>query len=48
MKANSLSPKGLSMVQAQSISNLCNQAAATIEAQLSNINNFFLNNLVVT
>lgn len=39
MKATSLSSKGLSLSQAQSISNLCNQAAATIEAQLSNINN---------
>lgn len=39
MKANSLSQKGLSLSQAQSISNLCNQAASTIEAQLSNINN---------
>lgn len=39
MKAHSLSSKGLSLSQAQSISNLCNQAAASIEAQLSNINN---------
>lgn len=39
MNKNSLSPKGLSMSQAQSISNLCNQAAATIAAQLEGINN---------
>lgn len=39
MNKNSLSSKGLSMSQAQSISNLCNQAASTITAQLEGINN---------
>ena len=36
---NSLSSKGLSMSQAQSISNLCNQRAKDITAQLADINN---------
>lgn len=36
---NSLSAKGLSMSQAQSISNLCNQRAKEISTQLNNINN---------
>jgi hypothetical protein len=39
MKSNSLSQSGLSLSQAQSISNLCNQRAADIEMQLLNINN---------
>ena len=37
---NSLSAKGLSMSQAQSISNLCNQRSKDITAKLSDINNF--------
>ena len=36
---NSLASKGLSMSQAQSISNLCNQRAREIATQLDNINN---------
>ena len=36
---NSLSAKGLSMSQAQSISNLCNQRAKEISTKLDNINN---------
>jgi hypothetical protein len=36
---NSLASKGLSMSQAQSISNLCNQRAKEISTQLDNINN---------
>lgn len=36
---NSLSTKGLSMSQAQSISNLCNQRSKDITAQLAGINN---------
>lgn len=36
---NSLSSKGLSMSQAQSISNLCNQLSKEISAKLDNINN---------
>jgi hypothetical protein len=36
---NSLSQKGLSMSQAQSISNLCNQRSKDIKAQLADINN---------
>jgi hypothetical protein len=36
---NSLSSKGLSMSQAQSVSNLCNQRAKDITAQLADINN---------
>jgi hypothetical protein len=39
MKNHSLSTKGLSMSQAQSVSNLCNQASRDIESKLSNINN---------
>ena len=41
MKKNNLTPKnGLSLSQAQSISNLCNQRATEIESKLSNLNNF--------
>jgi len=41
MKQNSLVPnKGLSLSQAQSISNLCNQRAIEIAAQLHVVNNF--------
>jgi len=41
MKKNSLVPnKGLSLSQAQSISNLCNQRASEIAAQLLVVNNF--------
>jgi hypothetical protein len=36
---NSLSTKGLSMSQAQSISNLCNQRSKDITAKLADINN---------
>ena len=36
---NSLASKGLSMSQAQSISNLCNQRAKEISTKLDNINN---------
>ena len=36
---NSLASKGLSMSQAQSISNLCNQRAQEISSRLDNINN---------
>jgi hypothetical protein len=39
MKKHSLSPKGLSLSQAQSISNLCNQRSRDIGAALSGINN---------
>lgn len=39
MKNHSLSTKGLSLSQAQSISNLCNQACRDIDFKLSNINN---------
>jgi hypothetical protein len=39
MKKNSLSSKGLSMSQAQSISNLCNQEATMIAGKLANCNN---------
>ncbi len=39
MKQTHLSTKGLSMSQAQSISNLCNQRAREIDAILSNLNN---------
>lgn len=39
MKKHSLSTKGLSLSQAQSISNLCNQASRNIEAKISVINN---------
>jgi hypothetical protein len=41
MKKNSLTPnKGLSLSQAQSISNLCNQRANEIEAKLRGVNNY--------
>jgi len=41
MKKNSLTPnKGLSLSQAQSISNLCNQRAREIEANLTGVNNY--------
>jgi len=41
MKKNSLTPnKGLSLSQAQSVSNLCNQRATEIAAQLTVVNNF--------
>ena len=41
MKKNNLvSNKGLSLSQAQSISNLCNQAALAIGEKLTNVNNF--------
>ena len=41
MKKNSLTPnKGLSISQAQSISNLCNQSAGEIGAQLMVVNNY--------
>jgi len=41
MKKNSLTPnKGLSLSQAQSISNLCNQRAREINAQLIGVNNY--------
>ena len=39
MKNHSLSTNGLSLSQAQSISNLCNQAARDINSKLNNINN---------
>jgi hypothetical protein len=39
MKKHSLSTKGLSLSQAQSISNLCHQACRDIDAKLVNINN---------
>jgi len=40
MKNHSLSTKGLSLSQAQSISNLCNQRATEIGYKLSNVNNY--------
>ena len=40
MKKHSLSNKGLSLSQAQSISNLCNQRAKEIDAKLEGINNY--------
>ena len=41
MKKNSLTPnKGLSLSQAQSISNLCNQSAVEIKAKLHGVNNY--------
>lgn len=40
MRKNNLSKKGLSLSQAQSISNLCNQRALFIDSQLSSVNNF--------
>jgi hypothetical protein len=39
MTNHSLSAKGLSLSQAQSVSNLCNQASRDIEFKLANINN---------
>lgn len=39
MKKNSLSAKGLSLSQAQSISNLCFQEARDIQSKIENINN---------
>ena len=39
MRTNSLSNKGLSLSQAQSISNLCNQEARDIQSKIDNINN---------
>jgi len=39
MKKHSLSPKGLSLSQAQSISNLCNQRCRDIQFKLEGINN---------
>jgi hypothetical protein len=39
MKRNSLASKGLSMSQAQSVSNLCNQRSKDITASLADINN---------
>ena len=40
MKKHSLAAKGLSMTQAQSISNLCNQLCQEIDAKIKIINNF--------
>lgn len=40
MGKNSLSSKGLSLSQAQSISNLCNQRCREITSKLSSVNNF--------
>lgn len=40
MKKNSLSTVGLSMTQAQSISNICNQRAQEIDNKLNNVNNY--------
>jgi len=40
MKKNNLSHKGLSLSQAQSISNLCNQRALEITKQLISVNNY--------
>jgi hypothetical protein len=40
MKKNSLSEKGLSLSQAQSISNICNQRAMEIENSINIINNY--------
>jgi len=40
MKQNSLQSTGLSLSQAQSISNLCNQRAKEIDAKLSGVNNY--------
>jgi len=40
MKKNSLSTNGLSLSQAQSISNLCNQRAIEITNKVSNVNNY--------
>lgn len=49
MKKNSLTPnKGLSLSQAQSISNLCNQRAGEITAKLNGVNNFKKSVTIVT
>jgi hypothetical protein len=40
MKQNSLQSTGLSLSQAQSISNLCNQRAKEIDAKLTTVNNY--------
>jgi len=40
MKQNSLQSTGLSLSQAQSISNLCNQRAKEIDAKLTGVNNY--------
>ena len=40
MGKNSLSSKGLSLSQAQSISNLCNQRSRDINSKLTTVNNF--------
>ena len=40
MKKHSLSTSGLSLSQAQSISNLCNQRAREIDAKLNGVNNY--------
>ena len=40
MKKNSLKANGLSLSQAQSISNSCNQHAIELESQLNQVNNF--------
>lgn len=40
MRKNSLATSGLSLSQAQSISNLCNQRAREIETKLTNVNNY--------
>ena len=40
MKKNSLAKTGLSLSQAQSISNLCNQRAGEINNILTNVNNY--------
>lgn len=40
MKKNSLKASGLSLSQAQSISNSCNQHAIELESQLNQVNNF--------
>ncbi len=37
MRKNSLASKGLSLSQAQSISNLCNQRAAQIDSKLKSV-----------
>ena len=39
MRTNSLSNKGLSLSQAQSISNLCNQEARDIQSKIDSVNN---------
>lgn len=40
MKKNSLAQKGLSLSQAQSVSNLCNQSAIELATKLTVVNNF--------